>query len=34
MEIFLINLVGLPADLSQEELDKCVQIVKLLLESD
>ena len=24
---FLINLIGLPADLSQEELDKCVQIV-------
>lgn len=24
---FLINFVGLPADLSQEELDKCIQIV-------
>jgi len=24
---FYINFVGLPADLSQEELDKCVQIV-------
>jgi len=24
---YLINAIGLPADLSQEELDKCIQIV-------